>query len=81
METLTDGAIHGLREALSGIAMAEDPATLRLKSRDFFWFSPILKPLLEGREAALVAMPRTRDEVIRIAAAAARHRVPVTVRG
>lgn len=81
MEALTDGAIPGLREALSGIAMAEDPATLRLKSRDFFWFSPILKPLLEGREAALVAMPRTRDEVIRIAAAAARHRVPVTVRG
>ncbi|SDB08184.1 FAD-binding oxidoreductase [Bauldia litoralis] len=81
MEALTASPINGLREALSGIAMAEDPATLRLKSRDFFWFSPILKPLLEGREAALVAMPRTRDEVIRIAAAAARHRVPVTVRG
>lgn len=68
-------------DALPGIALADDDATLKLKSRDFFWFSPILKPLLDNKRAEIVASARTRDEVIRIAAAAARHRLPLTLRG
>lgn len=74
-------ALDALRADLAGIALVDDPGTLRQKSRDFFWFSPILKPQLEDKRADLVVMPRTRDEVIRIAAACARHRVPLTVRG
>jgi FAD/FMN-containing dehydrogenase len=74
-------ALNALKADLSGVALADDAATLKLKSRDFFWFSPILKPLLEDKRADLVAMPRDRNEVIRIAAACARHRVPLTVRG
>ncbi len=73
--------IAALRADLAGIAAADDAATLKLKSRDFFWFSPILKPLLDDKRAELVVAPRSKDEVIRIAAAAARHRVPLTVRG
>jgi FAD/FMN-containing dehydrogenase len=73
--------LDALRADLADIAVADDPGTLRQKSRDFFWFSPILKPQLEDKRAELVAMPRTRDEVIRVAAACARHRVPVTARG
>jgi FAD/FMN-containing dehydrogenase len=80
VDTLTDG-IAGLRADIAGIAVADDAATVRMKSRDFFWFSPILKPLLDDKRADLVVMPRTKGEVIRVAAAAARHRVPVTVRG
>ena len=74
-------ALTALKTDLAGIALADDAATLKLKSRDFFWFSPILKPLLEDKRADLVALPRTRDEVVRIAASCARHRVPLTVRG
>jgi FAD/FMN-containing dehydrogenase len=81
VETLTPTRLGALRADLAGIACADDVATLKLKSRDFFWFSPILKPLLDGKRAELVALPRTRDEVIRVAAACARHRVPLTVRG
>ncbi len=73
--------IDALRADLDGIAAAADAATLKLKSRDFFWFSPILKPLLDGKRADLVVMPQSKDEVIRIAAACARHRMPLTVRG
>ena len=74
-------ALAALKSDLSGIATADDAATLRLKSRDFFWFSPILKPLLEDKRADLVVLPKTKDDVIRIAAACARHRMPLTVRG
>ncbi len=65
-------ALAGLKADLAGIALADDAATLKLKSRDFFWFSPLLKPLLEDKRADLVALPRSKDEVIRIAGACAR---------
>jgi FAD/FMN-containing dehydrogenase len=81
VEALTGTRLDGLRADLAGIALADDAATLKLKSRDFFWFSPILKPLLDDKRAELVVMPKTKDEVVRVAAACARHRVPLTVRG
>ena len=81
MEALTENRLGDLRRDLAGIAIADDPATVKLKSRDFFWFSPILKPLLDDKRADLVVMPRSKDEVLRVAAACARHRTPLTVRG
>ncbi len=78
---MSGAALAALRSELDGIETIDDAASLRLKSRDFFWFSPILKPQLEDRRAELVVVPKTRDEVIRVAAACARHRVPITVRG
>src|SRR5205085_2922180 len=81
MVALTAGRLDAFRADISGIPVADDAATLKLKSRDFFWFSPILKPLLDDKRAELVVLPRTKDEVTRVAAACARHRVPLTVRG
>jgi FAD/FMN-containing dehydrogenase len=52
-----------------------------MRSRDFFWFSPILKETLEDKRADLVAVPRNKADVMRVAAACARDRVPLTVRG
>src|SRR5258708_37823676 len=70
-----------LRQDLSDIPVLEDPGSLRMRSRDFFWFSPILKATLEDKRAELIAVPRDKAEVLRVAAACARHRVPLTVRG
>jgi FAD/FMN-containing dehydrogenase len=66
---------------ISGVAVATDEKTLKLKSRDFFWFSPILKPQLENKRARAVVRPGDRDELKRVVAAAARRRVALTVRG
>jgi FAD/FMN-containing dehydrogenase len=74
-------AIARLVADLGDIPHSRDPDTLATKSRDYFWFSPILKEELEGLTAELVVMPRSRDDVIRVAAACARHRVPITARG
>jgi FAD/FMN-containing dehydrogenase len=81
VEALTGDRLAGLRRELAGIPAADDPATLKLKSRDFFWFSPILKPLLDDKRADLVVAPRNKDEVLRVAAACAKFRIPLTVRG
>lgn len=73
--------LEEFRNGLSDIPVSDDSATLRLKSRDFFWFSPILKRQLEDCRADLVVRPKTRDEVLQIAASAAKTRTKLTVRG
>lgn len=73
--------IAGLKAALAGIRMIDDPAMVRLKSRDFFWYSPILKPQLNDKRADLVVLPRDEGEVLRIAKACVALRIPALVRG
>ena len=56
------------------------------KSRDFFWYSPILKQTLggatgRGRVADALVLARSEADVIAACGAAARHRVPLTTRG
>jgi FAD/FMN-containing dehydrogenase len=73
--------ISAFRASLGDIPTADDPKSLAVKSRDFFWFSPILKGQLQGKLADIIVKPRDEADVIRVASAAARHRVPITVRG
>lgn len=73
--------IAGLRAALPGLAFEDDPALVRQRSRDFFWFSPILNRALRGKAAEIIARPRDEAEVVALAATCARLRIPVTVRG
>jgi FAD/FMN-containing dehydrogenase len=70
-----------LRKDLDDVPILEDSGSLRMRSRDFFWFSPILKDALEDKRAEIIAVPRNKPDVIRVAAACAKHRVPLTVRG
>jgi FAD/FMN-containing dehydrogenase len=73
--------IEALARDLRGLAVATDRATRDAKSRDFYWYSPILAAQLDGRVADLVVTPRDEAEVMRVAAACAKHRVPLTCRG
>jgi FAD/FMN-containing dehydrogenase len=73
--------IAGLKAALGDVPHDDDRALLRLKSRDFYWYSPILKARLDGLAAELWAQPRSEAEVLRVLAAARTQGVPVTVRG
>lgn len=73
--------LSAFRKAVSGIKLLDDAVTLKRRSRDYYWFSPIAKAALDGKQADLVAVPHSIDEVMAIASAAARLRIPVTVRG
>ena len=70
-----------LRNELGDVPVVTDRAKVQLKSRDFYWYSPVLKRQLEHVCADLVVEPRDEAEVIRTLAACHRQRVPVTVRG
>ncbi|HTV28023.1 MAG TPA: FAD-binding oxidoreductase [Xanthobacteraceae bacterium] len=67
--------------ALGDVPVETDPKIIHRKSRDFFWFSPVLKRQLQDRLADIVVAPRDEADVMHAASAAARHRVPVTIRG
>jgi len=73
--------IDRLLDDLAGIPSTTVRTLVRQKSRDFFWYSPVLNAQLRDKTAEAVLMPRDEADVIRIAAACVRHRVPITARG
>jgi len=73
--------IAGLLAELPGIEAETDPVLVRLKSRDFYWFSPVLRPLLDGKRGEVVIRPADEVQVLAVLAACLRHRVPVVPRG
>ncbi len=74
-------ATAAARDALQHLDIDNNPATTRAKSRDFFWYSPVLKDRLDHVEAEFVVNPRSEDEVLEVLATCYRHDVPVTTRG
>ena len=73
--------IAAFREAIGPIPCEDNPILVRQKSRDFYWYSPILKRELDAVTADLIVTPRNEAEVVAILAAAYRLRIPVTPRG
>ncbi len=73
--------LEALKSDLAGIALEDNPRLVQQKSRDFYWYSPVLKRQLEHITADLVAAPADEDELLLILGACFRNNVPVTVRG
>ena len=78
---MDDPMIAQLLDALADIPHSTDASLVRQKSRDFFWFSPVLNRQLNGLSAEAVIAPRDESDVIRVAAACFRHGIPITARG
>ena len=66
---------------LSGIEIISDRAQVVKLSQDYYHFSPVLQPLLSDKTGDLVVRPASEAEVLRIAAACAKSKIPLTVRG
>jgi FAD/FMN-containing dehydrogenase len=73
--------IEALKADIAGIRIEENPAIVQQKSRDFYWYSPVLKRQLDHVTADLVVSPKTEAELITVLKACYRHGVPVTPRG
>jgi FAD/FMN-containing dehydrogenase len=73
--------IAAAKAALAHIEQDENPATIRSKSRDFFWYSPILKAEMDHLQADFVVNPKSEAEVIEVLRVCYAHDVPVTTRG
>jgi FAD/FMN-containing dehydrogenase len=73
--------IGALLADIAGIEATTDPIEVKRKSRDYFWYSPILYAQLKDLYADVIVTPHSEADVIKVAAACARHRIPLTVRG
>jgi FAD/FMN-containing dehydrogenase len=78
---MAEGALGALLNDIGDVPFSVEPSLVRRRSRDYFWYSQVLAEDLKGKQADVVVTPRDEADVIRVAAACARHRVPLTPRG
>jgi FAD/FMN-containing dehydrogenase len=50
-------------------------------SKDFYWYSPVLKRQLESKVGDIVVQPANVEEILRVVRYAGEHSIPITVRG
>ncbi|MBF2067159.1 MAG: FAD-binding oxidoreductase [Calothrix sp. C42_A2020_038] len=67
--------------SIAGIEIITEPTQVAKLSQDYHTFSPVLTSQLEGKVADIVVRPANQTEVIQVAAACAKHKIPITVRG
>ena len=70
-----------LKAALAPLKIEDNPEIVKQKSRDFFWYSPVLKRQLDHLTADLVVSPKDEAEVIHVLKTCFAEGVPVTPRG
>ena len=69
------------KAALSHLDIEEKQTAITRASRDFFWYSPVLKARMDHLVADFVVRPKTEAEIIEILKVCYQHDVPVTTRG
>lgn len=79
--TVSVEKLAAFRAAIGDIPCYDDAKMLDAKSKDYYWYSPILKTQLDGRVGQLIVVPRSEAEVITVAATIAKLRIPLTLRG
>jgi FAD/FMN-containing dehydrogenase len=73
--------IAAFRDLIGPVKWEDNPILVRQKSRDFYWYSPVLKRELESVTADVVVSPVSEAEVSAVLAAAYHLEIPVTPRG
>ena len=73
--------IAAFRDLIGPVKWEDNPTLVKQKSRDFYWYSPVLKRELEAVSADIVVSPASEAEVRAVLAAAYRLEIPVTPRG
>lgn len=74
-------ALQSFLRDIAPIETSQDAAKLAAKSKDYFWYSPVLTDLLHDKVGDVIVTPRSQADVVRVAAACAKHRINITVRG
>ena len=72
---------QAIANKLEGIETTSDRDRLTKLSLDYYHFSPILKEKLHDKRGELAVFPTTEAEVLEIAEACVKDRIPLTVRG
>jgi FAD/FMN-containing dehydrogenase len=77
-----DALVEGLTAVIGDAArVITTPAIVERLSKDFYWYSPVLKRQLVGKRGDVVVQPVHVDEMLAVARYAGELGVPITVRG
>ena len=61
-------------------AIIQEPQAVERLSKDFYWYSPILKRLLDDKRADVIIQPQSVEEIRKIVSFSFAENIPVTVR-
>ncbi len=78
---MTSDQIQKLTSIIPPSQVLTEPAQVERLSKDFYWYSPILKPQLENKRADVIVQPTSLEEAIATIRFAFAENIPVTVRG
>lgn len=78
---ISEQTLQALAAVVGPDHVITDAAQLENNSRDCYWYSPVLKPQLDGKVGEVIVRPGTVDELVATIAAAVRAQVPITLRG
>ncbi|MCF3648564.1 FAD-binding oxidoreductase [Synoicihabitans lomoniglobus] len=78
---LSETLLQELRAIVGDDHFVIDDSGLSTLSKDFYWYSPVLRDRLEDRLAAAAVRVTTIDQLRAVVALAATARVPLTMRG
>ncbi len=81
MTSTISTAIESLITDLTGLDLITDANQVAKLSQDYYHFSPVLQPQLHDKFGDVVIRPASEAEVLRVAEACVRYKVPLTVRG
>ncbi|WJY15779.1 FAD-binding oxidoreductase [Pectobacteriaceae bacterium CE90] len=74
-------AVTLIHQALPMLEWTRATAKVKRLSRDFHWFSPVLKQQLEDKQADAVVRPRNEEELRLLVAACVQQQLPLMLRG
>ncbi|HXQ79959.1 MAG TPA: FAD-binding oxidoreductase [Opitutaceae bacterium] len=81
MVARTDELKSQLRALVGADNLIDAGDALEALSKDFYWYSPVLRRQLDDKRADMAARPGSMDELRAVVAACWRARVPVVARG
>ena len=81
MPARTDELKSELRALLGAENLIDGGETLEALSKDFYWYSPVLRRQLDDKRADMAARPGSVDELRAVVGACCRAGVPVVPRG
>ena len=81
MSQVSEATLDQLRAIVGAENVITQANALGPGSRDFYWFSPVLKPQLGDKSAEVIVRPRSVDALMAVISLAVRQRIPITPRG
>ncbi len=79
--TLSPAFVEKLHSIVGPEQVVTSPTRLQHDSRDYYWFSPVLKPMLDDKAAEVIVRPQNIEQLVAVIAAAVEARVPITPQG